>query len=143
LRVTLANQGIVDEAALKRLGARGLVRPTPDLLQVVVGPIADQLAGEIRRNLRAGASPGVPTADVAALASALGGAGNIRSVEARSTRLLVRVADDSRVDVPALAALAIRGFARPAPGSLHLLIGPGAAGTGEALARLATGPVAR
>jgi N-acetylglucosamine PTS system EIICBA or EIICB component len=142
LRVNVASQDLVDEAALKRLGARGFVRPTPDLLQVVVGPVADQLAGEIRRYLRAESSTGAGPADAAALVAALGGAENIRQVEARSTRLLVTVADDARVDEPALAAAAIRGFARPAPRSLHLLIGPDVATTGEALSRVATRTVA-
>ena len=44
LRLTLADTTAIDEAALKALGARGIVRPGGNALQVVVGPIADQLA---------------------------------------------------------------------------------------------------
>jgi PTS system N-acetylglucosamine-specific IIC component len=134
LRVTLAGDAQVDEAALRRLGARGTVRPTPDTLQVVVGPIADQLAGEMRRLLRrpeAGVQAGL---DPGALLAALGGAGNLRRVDVASTRLLVAVADDARVDEPALAAASPRGFARPAPGSVHVLVGPAARALGDALA---------
>jgi PTS system N-acetylglucosamine-specific IIC component len=52
LRLTVANQDAVDEPALRRLGARGLVRPSANTLQVVLGPIADQVAGELRAFVR-------------------------------------------------------------------------------------------
>jgi PTS system N-acetylglucosamine-specific IIC component len=137
LRVTLANPGAVDEATLRRLGARGFVRPTSDTLQVVVGPIADQLAGRMRRGLRTAAPAGPATPDIAGLLAALGGAVNVVSVEAASTRLLVAVADDARIDEAALAAASPRGFARPSSQSVQVLVGPGAATARDALARLA------
>jgi PTS system N-acetylglucosamine-specific IIC component len=56
LRLSVVSQSSVDEATLKRLGARGVVRPSAGTLQVVVGPTADQLASAIRRAL-AGAPP--------------------------------------------------------------------------------------
>ena len=56
LRLTVADQSAVDEAALRALGARGLVRPSAEALQVVLGPIADQVAGELRAAMRDGAS---------------------------------------------------------------------------------------
>jgi PTS system N-acetylglucosamine-specific IIC component len=142
LRVTVASQDAVKDAALRRLGARGLVRPTANTLQVVVGPVADQLAGQMRRSLRASAPSRAPGADPAALLAALGGAGNVSAIENFSTRLLVTVADDARVDPGALEAASPRGFARPSPGSIQVLVGPDAASTGEALARL-TGQVTR
>ncbi|HEY0434990.1 MAG TPA: N-acetylglucosamine-specific PTS transporter subunit IIBC, partial [Phenylobacterium sp.] len=48
LRLVLADATAVNEPALRALGARGLVRPSQATLQVVLGPIADQVAGEIR-----------------------------------------------------------------------------------------------
>src|SRR5438270_3121555 len=48
LRLDLADLAAVDEPALHALGARGIVRPGGNALQVVLGPIADQVAGEIR-----------------------------------------------------------------------------------------------
>ncbi len=48
LRLIVRTQETVDLPALKRLGARGVVQPSATALQVVVGPIADQIAGEIR-----------------------------------------------------------------------------------------------
>jgi PTS system N-acetylglucosamine-specific IIC component len=142
LRATVASQGAVDEAALRRLGARGVVRPTSDTLQVVVGPVADQLAGELRKALR-GARPAGPAAlDAAALLAALGGAGNLSDVKAFSTRLLVTVADDALVDARALEAAAPRGCARPSPGSVHIIVGRGSDAAREALAGLAAGRAA-
>jgi N-acetylglucosamine PTS system EIICBA or EIICB component len=136
LRVVVANQSAVDDAALKALGARGLIRPTADTLQVVVGPVADQLAGEIRKGLRSVPPGAGPALDCAALVAALGGANNVRSVEANSTRLLIGVADDLRVDEAALAGASPRGFARPSTGSLHVIVGPGVADSRETFVRL-------
>ncbi|HKF98043.1 MAG TPA: N-acetylglucosamine-specific PTS transporter subunit IIBC, partial [Steroidobacteraceae bacterium] len=51
LRLVVASQSAVNADALRRLGARGLVRPSAEALQVVVGATADQLAGEIRAAL--------------------------------------------------------------------------------------------
>jgi len=46
LRLVMGNQSLVDEAALKRLGARGMIKPSATALQVVVGTEADQVAGD-------------------------------------------------------------------------------------------------
>ena len=54
LRLVVTSQEPVNEAALKALGVRGVVRPSPTALQVVIGPHADQVAGEIRDALKAG-----------------------------------------------------------------------------------------
>jgi PTS system N-acetylglucosamine-specific IIC component len=56
LRLVVGSQDVVDTEALKSLGARGVVRPSATSLQVVIGANADQVAGEIRDALRAGAS---------------------------------------------------------------------------------------
>ena len=138
LRVTVASQEAVDEAALRRLGARGVVRPTTDTLQVVVGPVADRLLSQMRRSLHSSAPLRASTAaDPAALLAALGGAGNVTAIENFSTRLLVTVADDARVDPSALEAASPRGFARPSRGSIQVLVGSDAASAAEALASLA------
>ena len=52
LRLIVRTQDTVDVGTLKRLGARGVVKPSATALQVVVGPVADQLAGEIREVLK-------------------------------------------------------------------------------------------
>jgi PTS system N-acetylglucosamine-specific IIC component len=136
LRVSLASPSTVDEAVLRSLGARGFVRPTADTLQVVVGPVADQLAGDMRRTLRAPAATALVQGDAAALLSALGGRANLASIDAASTRLLLTVADDALVDERALAATSPRGFARPAAGRVHVLVGPAAPRARDELAAL-------
>jgi PTS system N-acetylglucosamine-specific IIC component len=136
LRVSLATPSTVDEAALRSLGARGFVRPTADTLQVVVGPVADQLAGDMRRTLRAPAATALVQGDAAALLSALGGRANLASIDAASTRLLLTVAEDALVDERALAAASPRGFARPAAGRVHVLVGPAAPRARDELAAL-------
>jgi N-acetylglucosamine PTS system EIICBA or EIICB component len=67
LRLVMVDQARVDEAALKRLGARGMIKPSATVLQVVVGAEADQVAGEMRTALRsAGAATAAPGARGAA-----------------------------------------------------------------------------
>src|SRR5712672_2287665 len=48
LRLVLVDNRAIDESALRRLGARGILRSSEQGLQVVLGPIADQVAGEMR-----------------------------------------------------------------------------------------------
>ncbi|MGH8196574.1 MAG: N-acetylglucosamine-specific PTS transporter subunit IIBC [Steroidobacteraceae bacterium] len=136
LRVSVMKQDAVDERALRKLGARGLVRPSAEALQVVVGPVADHLAGVIRRHLRSHSGGSGETIDSMALLTALGGAGNVQSVEAASTRLLFTIKDEAAVDEKALSAAAPRGFTRPARASLHVLIGARAERETESLRAL-------
>lgn len=155
LRLKVADQAAVDGAALTRLGARGLVRPAPQALQVVIGPTADRLAGEIREALASASSapvvrnahttPAAAVPDSAAwsaraaqLLAALGGNTNVHSVEAASTRLRVRVRDPRRVDDGAVGQLGLRGTALPAPGIVHIIVGPEAAAAAAALRHLLT-----
>jgi PTS system N-acetylglucosamine-specific IIC component len=152
LRLTVASQSAVDETLLRRLGARGLVRPSEHALQVVVGPTADALASEIRevsRRADASAAPPVPDAtpgigletryspvEVAALIAALGGRANVRSVEPAAGRVRITVNDPSCVDRTAPVTLDFRGFAQPSRAVVHVLTGPAqAAALAAALAR--------
>jgi len=150
LRLTIATQASVDPRLLERLGARGLVRPAEHALQVVVGTHADQLAGEIRAALQR-PRPEVTTApvahvppvtaapwtgDAAAVLEALGGGANVRAVDVASSRLRIIVGDGARLDRAALARLGLRGVAQPAPGCVHLIVGPDAAAAGAALLRV-------
>jgi PTS system N-acetylglucosamine-specific IIC component len=123
LRLEVADSAAIDEAALKSLGSRGILRVSKTTLQVVLGPIADMVAGEIRTAL---AAPAPATPDAGKLLAALGGAGNLREVEGRSTRLRVVVGNTDKIDRATLRAIATRGFVQPAPNCLHLLVGPDA-----------------
>ncbi|HEX4198001.1 MAG TPA: N-acetylglucosamine-specific PTS transporter subunit IIBC [Caulobacteraceae bacterium] len=145
LRLVVTNQAGVDEPALKRLGARGLVRPSPRDLQVVLGPIADQVAREMKASLAGSERPTpapvltappppaaapMPHADAAAVLAALGGQANVREVATCSSRLRIDVADAVRVDEAALRALGVRGVVKPSASSVQVVVGPSA----EALA---------
>ena len=126
LRLIVANQSSVDEAALKKLGARGVVRPSAEALQVVVGPIADQLASDIRSELKAPTAHGLPALSVGTLLEALGGRANVREVKLAASRLCIAVKNADAVVNSRIAALSVRGVARPAPDSLHFVLGPSA-----------------
>jgi N-acetylglucosamine PTS system EIICBA or EIICB component len=128
LRLTVARQDAIDEPALKRLGARATVKISSEALQVVLGPIADQVADDIRAHLRAPAGPSrsITPEVLSALLAALGGRENIRDIEAvASSRLRVSVTNAAAVDEPAIHSLGLRGLARPTADRVHLLIGPG------------------
>jgi PTS system N-acetylglucosamine-specific IIC component len=126
LRLSLADPAAIDEPSLRALGARGIVRPGGDSLQVVLGPIADQVVEEIRAARSA-------TGDslAAAIARVLGPAG-IRSVEVRGSRLLVDLDDPSRLGRPDLDALGTRGWVIVG-GGIQLIVGPGAEAVAAAL----------
>jgi N-acetylglucosamine PTS system EIICBA or EIICB component len=126
LRLIVANQSSVDEAALKKLGARGVVRPSAEALQVVVGPIADQLASEIRDALKAPMAEAAPALSVGTLLEALGGRANVREVKLAASRLCIAVKNADAIVNSRIAQLSVRGVARPAPDSLHLVLGPSA-----------------
>jgi N-acetylglucosamine PTS system EIICBA or EIICB component len=141
LRLTVEDQKAIDEPALRALGASGTVRVGANGLQVVVGPIADLVAGEIRDTLRqmprAAATPvmasapaattprpdaeGGPVARATGILAALGGPTAVRRVEAAGGRVLVTVSGGARIDGAALQTLGVRGVARPSPTSVHLL----------------------
>ena len=129
LRLIVVDGARVNAAALARLGAMGVVQPSATAVQVVLGPIADQVAGEIRRHLQAtrrAAAPSVQAASaptVSALRAALGGTANIAGVECAAGRLLVQVVRRETVDRAALDRLVIRGHGLSEAGVVHLLCG--------------------
>jgi PTS system N-acetylglucosamine-specific IIC component len=53
LRLAVVDNAGLDEAALKALGARGIVKLSAGVVQVVIGPIADQVADEVQQAMRA------------------------------------------------------------------------------------------
>jgi N-acetylglucosamine PTS system EIICBA or EIICB component len=137
LRLVLADNKAVDEAALKRLGARGILRSSAQGLQVVLGPIADQVAGDIRAALRsAPPSAPAPARDAPALLAALGGRDNVVDLATAAGRLLIRTARPDRIDESALARLGIRGIARSAADRVHVLVAGPVEEWGEPLRRL-------
>ncbi|MDQ7733967.1 N-acetylglucosamine-specific PTS transporter subunit IIBC [Halomonas sp. SpR1] len=145
LRLVLENPDAIDEASLKALGSRGLLRLQGGGVQVIVGPIADGVADEIRAVLdAAGEAPerqavqgnsnaeATSATDVAPIDSqdrlawqqALGGERNVRSATAvASTRLRLELADAAALDEAALTNLGAHGVQRLERGVIHVLIG--------------------
>jgi N-acetylglucosamine PTS system EIICBA or EIICB component len=139
LRLRLVNNQAVDEAMLKRLGARGILRFSAQGLQVVLGPTADQVAGDIRAALRSAplaVAPARAEHDALALLAALGGRPNVVDLETAAGRLLIRTARPESVDEPALARLGIRGVARSAADRVQVLVGGPVEDWAEPLRRL-------
>jgi len=129
LRLTVQSSSAIDEPRLRALGAKGLVRPSPNTLQVVVGPSADQIAGEIRAAMntassfapKPAAAPAVPQ-----LIKALGGAANVKTLTSCDSRIVADLADPALADENALRRSGLRDVARFA-GGVHLIAGPAAA----------------
>jgi N-acetylglucosamine PTS system EIICBA or EIICB component len=92
----------------------------------VVGPIADQLASDIRSELKAPAAEAVPSISAASLLEALGGRANVRDVQLAASRICIAVKDASAIVEARVAGLSVRGVARPSRDSLHIVLGPAA-----------------
>lgn len=131
LRLVIVDQSAVNESQLRQLGARGVVRPSANTLQVVVGPMADQLAGDIRTALNAQAA--ARALDTTALVAALGGRGNIDDVRVSSTRLSVTVRQAAAVTAAALKAAGARAAVAVNDRTWHVIVGPEAEQTAQAL----------
>jgi len=108
----------------------------------VLGPIADQVAREMKSSLT-GLSQAVPPAiaapalaaagprvDASAILAALGGQANVREIATASSRLRIAVSDVLRVDEAALRQLGARGVVKPTAETIQVIIGP----TAEVLA---------
>jgi PTS system N-acetylglucosamine-specific IIC component len=151
LRMVVVNQSAVDEAGLKALGARGVIRPSERALQVVLGPVADMVASEIRAAINA--SPSASGSAVAEqgeailavlleheqcaqhLIRAVGGAENVETQSVCSSRLRLVLRDEALFDAAALEGVSPRGFARVGDRVLHILLGPEAPAVALALSR--------
>ena len=128
LRLTVAASDAVDEPALKRLGAKAVVRPAPHSIQVVLGPEADRLAGEIRANLALATKPNAtvdaPVDERRAWLAALGGEHNLLTFESvATTRLRAELIDASLIDEPALERLGARGVMHLSRTLVHVIVG--------------------
>ncbi|NTX11520.1 PTS transporter subunit EIIC [Myxococcus sp. CA051A] len=125
LRLQVVDSERVDEATLKQLGARGVLRPARGSVQVIIGPEADQLAAEVKQALQGAAAPGAEHRTLArAMLDALGGAANVRVVDSCTTRLRLSVADALLVNDAKLQGLGTRGVVKPVSGSVQVILGP-------------------
>lgn len=163
LRLVMVDRDRVKDADLRALGAKGVVRPGTDGLQVILGPIAESIAREMRelaggalaaaapserghgaKSSREGAS-GASSARTAPTQierwlAALGGAANIRAVEGFSSgRVRVELGDDEALDKAALEAAGVKGVMHLPDRVIHLLVGPEAPQHAAALKRAIEG----
>ncbi len=122
LRLVLADTDRIDEARLKALGARGVVRLRDGGLQVVLGPIADQVAAEVRSALAA--APAAARLDFDAVRTLLQPA-KIRAVYANATRVLVDVDKPEAIDATALRQAGV-GVVAISGKRIHLIVGAAA-----------------
>jgi len=118
LRLVLRERSRADAEALRRLGASGTVNVGAAGLQVVVGPVADQLAAEIRACLAGRARAAF---DRAGWMRALGGPGNVTGVETAPGRVMVSVKEASRVDRDGLLELGAREVGTVSATRIHVL----------------------
>jgi PTS system N-acetylglucosamine-specific IIC component len=152
LRLNVVDPAHVSEPALKAIGARGVLKRGGESVQVIIGPEADIIADEIRREIASGrpaasAAPvasAVKPAPVAVSADAgpldpdpsrwlavLGGAANVVSLDAvASTRLRVIVRDPAAVDRARLDALDVVWVSAD---TLHIVVGSAAPRYAQAL----------
>jgi N-acetylglucosamine PTS system EIICBA or EIICB component len=130
LRLSLSDPSAVDEPALRVLGARGIVRPGGDSVQVVVGPVADQLAGEMRSAVAR--NQPVERGELAgAIADALQRAG-IRTIGRCGSRVLIGLDYPSRISAAETDRLGARGWVAVA-GGVQVIIGPEAESVAQEL----------
>ncbi|MCW8276990.1 PTS transporter subunit EIIC [Pseudomonas sp. PCH199] len=150
LRLDMVDRNKACDADLKALGAMAVVRPGKGgSLQVVVGPMADSIADEIRLAMpalgRALISTPAVTVDapqsvfVAApearqWLNALGGGDNVLQLDCVAmTRIRLQLADGKALSECDLKALGCQGVSQLEGGIWHLLVGDRAASLNSAL----------
>jgi PTS system N-acetylglucosamine-specific IIC component len=153
LRLDMVDRNKASDADLKALGAMAVVRPGKGgSLQVVVGPMADSIADEIRLAMPALgraliSTPAVavdapPAATVAASEArqwlnALGGGDNVLQLDCVAmTRIRLQLADGKALSECDLKALGCQGISPLEGGIWHLLIGDKAPSLSDALEAL-------
>ncbi|MBP5056018.1 PTS transporter subunit EIIC, partial [Pseudomonas chlororaphis] len=152
LRLELADRTKASDSDLKALGAMAVVRPGKGgSLQVVVGPLADSIADEIRLAMPSAGKPleqpGPAAAAFEAPAAvsiapqeavkwldAFGGSDNVLQLDCVAmTRLRVQLGDNKALSECQLKNLGCQGSSQLDDGVWHLLIGEKAASLSQAL----------
>ncbi|MBP5061646.1 PTS transporter subunit EIIC [Pseudomonas chlororaphis] len=152
LRLELADRNKASDSELKALGAMAVVRPGKGgSLQVVVGPLADSIADEIRLAMPSAGKPleqpGPAAAAFEAPAAvsiapqeavkwldAFGGSDNVLQLDCVAmTRLRVQLGDNKALSEYQLKSLGCQGSSQLDDGVWHLLIGEKATSLGQAL----------
>lgn len=140
LRLEVVSSQAIDRDALKRLGARGVICPSSDTVQVVLGPLVESVAESISQGLsffnnssQAGTavvalqSDGPITGKAASVSSqawqqALGGENNLVTLEQRGNRIRAEVKSTALVDQDALTGLGVKAAITVQGNILHLVV---------------------
>ncbi|TCK32436.1 PTS system D-glucose-specific IIB component (Glc family) /PTS system D-glucose-specific IIC component (Glc family) [Paraburkholderia sp. BL8N3] len=152
LRISVNDPTLVDEGKLKALGAAGVMR-VGNGVQAIFGPLSENMKTDMQEYLKTAGSDaelapgGTPVAESAApaaaaasaysptqqkaraekICAALGGAANIKKLEAlAATRLRVVLSDASRLDATALKSAGVPATQPLTNGELDLIVGLGA-----------------
>ncbi|MNY00290.1 PTS system glucoside-specific EIICBA component [compost metagenome] len=153
LRLDMVDRNKASDADLKALGAIAVVRPGKGgSLQVVVGPMADSIADEIRlampalgRALISTPAVAVDAPPPAAVATpeaqqwlnALGGGDNVLQLDCVAmTRIRLQLADGKVLSECELKTLGCQGVSQLEGGIWHLLVGDKAPSLSDALEAL-------
>jgi glucose PTS system EIICB or EIICBA component len=129
LRVAVRDAAPVDDAALKALGATGVVRVGRNV-QAIFGPLSENLKTDMELHLKGAPHPAGRAQRVL---EALKGPGNILALEAvASTRLRVRLADPD-LDPHALEAAGVKAVMELPGGERDLIVGLEAEALAQAL----------
>jgi PTS system N-acetylglucosamine-specific IIC component len=121
LRLKIGTADRIDEGALKALGAAGVVYPTSDTLQVIVGLRADAIATELRLLAESPVTAKYAPQLAESLQVALGGRANVAAVAAHTTRLRIEVRDTSLAVTAAIVKLGFRGAVVAGDNIVHIL----------------------
>jgi len=147
LRLQMVDRNLAQDAELKALGAMAIVRPgNGGSLQIVVGPLADSIADELRDALPLAAKSSaadthaapqtqnpVDVSQATQWFKALGGKGVVDVECVALTRLRVQLKDGQSLAATQLEALGSQGVRSLGNGVWHVLVGENAQGLSEAL----------
>jgi N-acetylglucosamine PTS system EIICBA or EIICB component len=133
LRLVLHDATRLDADKLRAVGAKGIVKSGPNAVQVVIGPDADRLAGEIRAFAGSTGSPALPVERAMAAAmpgslapefsgEMLGGQTNITAISRCGARLIVHVADRAAVRPDLLDTHYCGRWLETSGGAFHLIL---------------------
>ncbi|WP_119328860.1 N-acetylglucosamine-specific PTS transporter subunit IIBC [Cysteiniphilum halobium] len=146
LRLQVKDSSNINQALLKKLGARGIVVPNVKTVQVILGPEADLIAGEMNealpqatdiphintsdhaingqcQDIKKSIKPSVKHYDIDAITHALGGSDNIINASICAlTRIDIKLKAADKVNTSKLFKLGIDGCITSGNNSVQLLV---------------------
>nr|WP_297518712.1 N-acetylglucosamine-specific PTS transporter subunit IIBC [uncultured Clostridium sp.] len=136
LRLTLKDVSIIDEAKIKSLGSKGIMKLGSNNVQIIMGTLADPIAAEMKDIV----SGKIKVEEVAekpkvrakkdglagiaeGLLEAIGGKENIEVLDNCVTRLRLTLKDASIIDEPRIKALGAKGIMKLGSNNVQIIMG--------------------